>query len=508
MASNQVEFYSNEIIQRKLEEYCSPFPRPWPGSPADHIVNSSAQYWVGYGESLLWDGSRRPFASIHKSYEGFYWAMEKGLDFFRSVWDNECTIINIDIEYYNLDYPGYSYIFPVRSLMLVERVWKQLRKILEWGFGITPLVFQTGNGVQMTFAVARDSYADRLFQAAGTLDWTVESKYRYRIDGMRPYGLPVSQGLSFDGTGKLVEYLFHKTVFELRSEGFDFPVNIGDITSISSKGIKEGVNFDTSLYYDPLYMRDTRAPFSTHQKHKVSRTKVGEDVALSVPVQIAVPRLVRGLDGQFFEVDFDTVVGRFQGSNDGGLRRHFDGAAELAWACNCRIPVYDFEPIPLFHEYHGSILRRFHEDFDEVVHEPYWAGETWYDHVDWEDFPPCIAEPLRQMDPVCLLNPNYIRLITRILMARGIHPKHVGGILAMKYAQIDNWERYDQSTRANGWVRAYSGQIMTKLDLLEDFDCLSLQKRGMCRCDGRICHNLLDYRRDLEHVRDRWLYGE
>ncbi len=507
MATNQVDYYREEIIQRKLEEYCSSWPRHFSGSAADDIVRCSSEYWVGYGESLTWDGREEPFASVQKSHEGFNWLMSKGLDFFRAVWDEEVSIFNIDIEYFNLDNPAYAYVNPRRSMMLVETVWKQLLKILDWGYGIKPLVFQTGNGVQMTFAVVRNSHEDILLQTIGCIEGSVESKYRDTHSGVRPWGLPISQGLSFDGIGRIVEMLYHKLVYELRVSGWDFPMHVGDISAIHSTGMREGINFDCSLYFDPLFMRDTRAPFSTHQKHKVYRNKVGEDVANSVPIQIAIPRYVRDWDGNFFEIDFDTVMGRGEYPGDDGIRRHYDAAVNLAYDCNCRIPVYDFEVRNLLEEYFSSVLSVFHNEFDSVYHEPYWKGYTWYSSIDWYSIvPPCVAEPLTNASSDKLLNPAYIQLITRVLMAKGFHPKHIAGILSMKYVAFGGWDKYDQSTRANGWVRSYAGQILCLIDSLDELNCVSVQENGMCNCSGGPCHNLSDYRNDLENIRQNWFH--
>lgn len=503
MAINPVEFYSAEIIQRKLEEYCSPIPRTHSSRAVDDIVHCTARYWVGFGEALVHSGAPNPFVSVNKSHEGFFWILGQGLDFFRAVWDDDFTLFNIDIEYFNLDNPGYAYIDPIRSMGLVETVWRRLMRILHWGYGIQPLVFQTGNGVQLTFCVPRNGHADTLLQQAGQLEWSVEAKYRYRLSDNRPTGLPVSQGLSFDGVGRLVEFLYHKTVFELRAEGFHFPITIGDVAP-PVPGIREGINFDCSLYFDPLYMRDTRSPFSTHQKHRVYRQKVGEEIASSVPIQVSIPRLVRDSWGRFYETDFDTVIGRHAHSGDGGLRRHFAAATELAWETDCRIPVYEWELLDLVSDYLHSELRIFHEEFDREQHEPWWDGHTWYNEINWYDeVPPCVADCLTAGDGHRLLNPTWIRHITRTLLAHGFSAKQVAGILSMKYANCEEWDLYDQSTRANGWVRSFAGQIFTMLDPLEDFNCPGAFDAGLCTRSGP-CHNLNNERLTLERRRQDW----
>ncbi len=432
--------------------------------------------------------------------------LEKGLDFFRSVWDSEFSLVNIDIEYYNLDEGGHCYVHPRRDLAFCEPVWRRVVRILDWGFGITPMVFQTGNGVQVTFALPRDSYADRLLQGAAQIEWTLEAKYRYRLSANRPRGVPVSQGLSFEGIGRLVEYLFHKTVFELRAEGFHFPVFVGDVNPGPWRGMREAVNFDCSLYFDPLFMRDTRAPFSTHQKHKAWPDKVGHWVSRHIPVQISIPRLVRDHEGRFFEIDFDTVVGRGEHAGDHGLRRHFDAAAALAPDCMCRIPVYEWQVVPLLEEYFASPLRIFHESFDAVGHEPYWERDTWYRHVDWHAVaPPCVADPMIGGRSAELLNPTYLRHITRVLMGAGFDPKHIAGILAMKYADFGGWDKYDHSTRANGWVRTYAGQVLCRLDPLDDLTCESCQALGLCTAHGP-CRGLEGYRNDLDDLAGEWFH--
>lgn len=506
MAMNQVDYYRHEIIQRKLEEYCSPVPPQWMGAPAEDIVHGSAKYWVGFGEALLWEGRAEPFCTVNKSEPGFYWMLEKGLDFFRSVWDSEFSLVNIDIEYYNIGEGGHAYVHPRRALGFCEPVWRRVVRILSWGFGITPLVFQTGNGVQVTFCVPRDSYADRLLQGIATLEWSLEAKYRYRLSANRPRGVPVSQGLAFEGIGRIVEYLYHKAVFELSAEGHSFPVHVGDVNPGAPFGRAEAVNFDCSLYFDPLFMRDTRAPFSTHQKHKAWPKKVGEWVSRTVPIQISIPRLVRDWHGNFFEIDFDTAVGREEHPGDHGVRRHYDAAIELAHQCDCRVPIYDWQVVPLIEEYLASPLRIFHEWFDAVDHEPWWERDTWYRHIDWHAIaPPCVADPLAAGDSARLLNPTYIRHITRALMGAGFDPKHIAGILAMKYSDFGGWDKYDHATRANGWVRTYAGQALTLLDPLADMDCSSCQSLGLCTVQGP-CMGLAGLRDALDSMRRDWFH--
>jgi len=494
MSLNQVEYYFQPIIQRKLEEYCSPLYPGYGHHVLDDIVRASAQYFVGYGEALIWEGRDRPFASVRKSKEGFLWILSKGLDFFRSVWDSQFTVFNIDIEYYNHDLPATSYIYPRYALSIVEPVMKKTVEVLS-RYNIIPIVIQTGNGVQCSFAIPQLGAADSELQYIGDLEWTVEAKYKNTQSSNRPFGVPIHQGISFDGVGRIVEYLYHKVLRELQAEGFNFPVSIGDINVLSYNGAAEGINFDLSLYFDPIFMRDIRAPFSTHQKHKVQWQKLGQDVAEAVPVQIAIPRLVRDKYDNWFEVDFDTVVGKFEFPGDEGIRRHFDNATELAHTAVCRIPIYDRELLPLLREYRHSLLGKFHQEFDSVHHEAYWRGITSYDFINYEDLPPCVGFWLKNIGGH-LLNPTIIQHITRTLMACGFHPKYISGILASKYYKMGGWKRYDQAKRANGWVRVYAGQIVTGLDSLLDFNCVSAKERGLC-IPKSPCYNLLDYRNAL-----------
>jgi hypothetical protein len=99
-----------------------------------------------------------------------------------------------------------------------------------------------------------------------------------------------------------------------------------------------------------------------------------------------------------------------------------------------------------------------------------------------------------------LLKPAGIQHVVRMFLADGWHPRHIAGLIRSKYERNfgwgDQWYLYDAATRADFYVRLFSGMMITGVDELVDFDCLSTQQKGYC--GTAECNvNLEGYRRRL-----------
>ena len=86
-----------------------------------------------------------------------------------------------------------------------------------------------------------------------------------------------------------MEYLAHLVMKEVRGKT-SIPVVCTEVACQQGKKGREAISLDLSMYGDPIYLRDIRCPFSSYQKHKVERYKVGDEVSERTPVMVALPR--------------------------------------------------------------------------------------------------------------------------------------------------------------------------------------------------------------------------
>jgi hypothetical protein len=239
------------------------------------------------------------------------------------------------------------------------------------------------------------------------------------------------------------------------------------------------MNLDITQYGDPLYMRDIRTSFSTHQKHKVYVGRVGEWTARELPVYATVPR--------------DTLAPEklFQ------VRKDLARATEYAVGASSRIPDASRGWKKVIDEYRDSPLSAFHREFDAVEQEPppQWGQTYW--RLDLSKIPPCAANAIRNANPA-LVTPTCIQMVCRVLYSYGWHPKHIAGLIRSYYEQNLNWGtdwgKYHAETRANFWGRVYCGMIATGTDRLIDFNCVSHAEKGFC--PSPWCGFNLEERRD------------
>jgi hypothetical protein len=419
---------------------------------------------VGFGAALQ-RGGGEPFRSFPRG--GFGEVLDGGLDLFRSVWDRDSTLGVLDLEYANFKRPGEIFRRPREIFEKMEPVYRVVQKVF-YRLNITPLAILTGQGYHFSFRVRQDSPAHRALEALGSLNVSVAAKYR-QTGGRRQEPVAYAAGKAFDGMGRLMEYVGHLVVRELRKQKvFSPPVTF---TDVAVGGAGESVVLDFSMYGDPLYMRDVRCPFSGYQKHKVQVWKVGRDVAERVPVQVALPRLTE--DGRA-ERSLDDLLAR---------RASFARAAELAGQCRTDVPDASHSVVNLVDSYKRSALYRFHLDYDRVEQDPPEEWPATYDAFDPDTLPPCVVHCLREPNDH-LLKPTNLQSLVRVLMKRGWHPKHIAGLVRSKYERDlgwrMDWRKYDPATHADFFVRQFAGLIYDGLDGEQDLNCVSHQEKGYC----------------------------
>ncbi len=407
---NQVEYYQEDTVKQRIAEYCG----------GNHTTPDgfTSEYLVGYGEAVTWEEiNREGFVSTPR--EGFNWILGKGLDIFRSNWDSESILGILDVEYFNMDYPGEPYLNPERTYTLLEPVYNAIMDVLA-RFYITPLAVISGRGYNFTSCVRMvDTRAAKELIRIGKVAPSLRAKYAVAA-GRRHRPVPLEFGLAHDGMGRLNEYIAHLVIKQVRKKSL-FPVVFTDLAvGIGQRG-REAISIDLSMYGDPLYMRDIRCPFSSYQKHRVKRYAVGEDVARTVPVHIALPRNGR--------VSLKDLL---------AWRSHFRNSAEYASSVKTTIPDCSQGYEKLIRSYKRSRLYRFHKYFDSQEHDDFRLWNRTYDRFNPEELPPCVSHCLLFPNDN-LLKPTNLQTLTRVLMKKGWHPKHIAGLVRSKFERDYKW---------------------------------------------------------------------
>ena len=461
-------YYRQDAVRQRIYEFCG-------GDPF------TCDYLVGFGEPLVRKGYQRPIKLVTSRSE-FQGLMEEGLDLFRSVRDRGSTLAVWDVEYFNLDTWHQLYRDQETYFELMEPAYEAIEGILA-EYGIAHLNDSTSSGYHLVSRIPFSSPVHRRLERIGCLEPELALKYSLvkETDEKRRRPTPKRAALGYSGIGRLHEYLSHQVILRTR-ESSPIPVTVSDAAVSRRQRGREGMSMDITQYADPLYMRDIRTTFSTHQKHKVYVGQVGAGLARKMPVFATLPRGRLGYRELFH------------------LRRDLRLAALYARDCSGAIPDAAAGWDRLITAYRKSSLFAFHRDFDSVEHYERKLWESRYRSLELAGLPPCVAQPIRNPN-WSLLNPTNLQNVCRVLLSLGWHPKHIGGLIRSYYEQDlnwgTNWDKYDPSARANFWTRVYCGMIHTGADDLKSFSCQAHQERGFC--PGYWCgHRLEDYRDRLE----------
>jgi hypothetical protein len=198
------------------------------------------------------------------------------------------------------------------------------------------------------------------------------------------------------------------------------------------------------------------------------------------------------------------------------MMRDITKVNKLAECSSTWIPDASVAMEKLISDYAGSKLGAFHDLYYSVDHDPAGEWEHTYDRTDLSMLPPCVRLMLEQPNDL-LLRPACAGRVTRVLLALGWHPRHIGGLIRSKYERAhhewgDQWYLCDPATRADFYARLFSGLFFTGVDELIDFNCRSAQDQALCMVPDchddirRFRQSLLD-RRQYERLGDRPFHG-
>ncbi len=445
------DFYFHPEVRRRIVEYC--------GGEGDNFSSFTAATLVGYGEKKHWIGKNHEEIGLSPQ-EGFEQILGNGWDIFRSSWDKMSSLGILDVEYFNMDYPGEIYLNPYRTFSRLELLYKTVLSVF-YKFNIIPLVIMTGRGYHFSIRLPQNNKIHQKIEEIGSIPSSIKSKYL----GLKNRGLCFSlkQGKAYEGLGRLMEYVVHLVIKKMRNG--EIPVVCTDLAVGMNGSVREAISLDLSMYGDPLHFRHIRCPFSTYQKHKNKGFKIGE-LAAKKPVQVALPRMET--------VKMEDLC---QWKND------FRKASDYAAKVETRIPDASKGCENLIRSYKRSQLYQFHKHFDSQEHDLPSDWEKTYDRFDLGKLPPCISHSLSFPNDN-LLKPTNIQAITRVLLKEKWHPKHIAGLIRSKYERNygwgNMWVRNDANLRADFYVRLFAGLLSDGTDQEEDLNCISYQKKGFC----------------------------
>jgi hypothetical protein len=374
-----------------------------------------------------------------------------GLDVFRSLWDTRSLLAFIEIDYQNQDFQHEAFINPAKVFDKLEPTFQAMSHELD-SFGIPHISLMTGQGYHFLWKVNDKGESGRRLQEMADLTAPLEAKYR-TDHPFTDETIPINKGRTNAGIGLVLEYLTHKVIRRARGQA-ELPIVVtGNYVGSGING-RESSSIDLSAYGDPLFLRYSRCAFSLY--HKPYR----QDTHL-----VCLPR-----SGP----DWSELL---------SVRQHLGLAAEYAGTLKSVIPISNAGSGRLIDEYLSSDLRRYHVYFNSGWHDDTSDWPNGYDRLDLASVPPCVARPLSNPNDA-LMKPGNIQNVARVLISQHWHPRAVAGLIRSKYERDYGWGQawltYDAATRADFYVRLFSGLDATGSDNLADFNCVSHQEKGLC----------------------------
>jgi len=468
-------FYHDSHVAARIREFLG--ERPGEEASACYLCADNV-----YRTKLL------PLSALDSLLDG---ATEIG----RSLWDRDALLADLDIEYVNFDRPAEAFLDPQRIFALQTPVEAAASRIFRRS-GIETLHCLSGRGHHFFWKIRQGS---EVFQELAGLGAGPPTLWQRNAQRHPPTNQTIDPSLAraWAGLGLVMEYLAHR-IKEKAAPRIPIPVELTAVEVGGGEHGREMVSIDLSEYGDPLYCRAVRVPYSHYLKPHHQWWLHGEETLRRIPDLFSIP-----LHGQSLQE---------------GLRIMRDPrrVADFAKEAPARIPDATRAMARLLRAYEASSLARFHRWFYAEEHDaPERWGET-YDRTPLEILPPCARNVLAQPNDL-LLRPGGLRMVTRVLLALGWHPRHIAGLVRSKferdYGWGGQWTEADPATRADFYIRVFSGLFFTGRDDLVDFNCRSAQEAGACPC-ADCPGNLERYRRaalsrrDYENLADRPFHGQ
>lgn len=388
------EFYPDPVFLERMREY-----------------TEESVYLVGYGKYLE-RNHYQSFKSVRPPLLG--WIIEKNLDGFTSVWQRDCYLIVLDVEYFNPF--DYSEVFCEEEKVFgeMEDFCAAVEEVLD-SYGIKYLKLMTGQGYH---------YASKIDEKSDAFDLMAEHGVCTRTTRDKNPDVPRAHNLVHDSAGKLQEFLYEK-VFSI----YEGEMRPKDICIDGSMMV-----LDLDLWADPLFMRDVRIAFSSHQKHIMKKyiDRMGSDwCANNVPIGYSIS--CNGVD----------LPRRLE------IRRNRDEVIGLAGEREVNIPRSNSGWMGMFREYLDSPLGKYHERFDSHDLRDFVAVGQEY-----------VPESCRHvLDDSTKARWTEIKKICDRAFVENKHPMEVVRLFYDLFTAHPQWKihwvEYDPEMRAKYWVRVF-----------------------------------------------------
>ncbi|MFH1540544.1 MAG: hypothetical protein ABID79_01665 [Elusimicrobiota bacterium] len=442
---NQIEYYRDAFVGNRFLEFIN-----------------KAEYIVGYGEAEIQNKNPKAYYSAPLTH---LWAMmERGLDIFSSILGYDGTLVSLDIDYYNSKSPGEIYFDSDNVFKNKIEPIREIVKSVYRDFGISYLEVITGCGYHYHSLWPFNNEHWQL-EKIGCLEYTLEQQYidRRSQDGRNP--IPVYKGFGHSGAFRLLQFISLEIMERascLREKNKKIiQIEFCDI-EVPSPGC---VSIDLTTYSDPLYMRVLRVPFSTHQKHKVKKHEIGEDISNLVPIQTILPTS---------DMSIDNLL---------KMRRNFRWSSDYARdpKSSCIIPNSSKGWLNVLSKYKNSELHQFHTKFDSIDYEKENDWSTTYYALNLNELLPCVKHSIVIPEPH-IKKPTNIRKIVAVLRSKGWDYKHIAGFFYSHFKKLIDFSsnKYNAEIRANFFVQLYGAPIYLGIDKLLDINCISHSEIGYC----------------------------
>ena len=389
-------------------------------------------------------------------------SLQHNLEIFRSLWDRESLLVDLNVEYVNFDSLVQPYLEFERTFRLLEPVKLEIQKSL-LRHGIAPLHLLSGRSHHFFWRIRRASDCFTRLAYLGRMPSSLKSRYDQRISSSGEK-IDHALGNAFVALGRIVEY-FAAEIKKRCAPMLELPIELSPIEVGPGKRGREMISFDISQYGDPLYARFTRTAYSRYVGVPEESSLITGEVDSSLPPLFVIP---------VYEMNITEAV---------HAMRDPKAVVALASYAPAKIPDCSDGTENLLNSYLSSDLAVFHCDFYAEEPEP---AERWpetYDRTDMSQLPPCVRFLLENPNDL-LLRPSSMRRVVLTLLSLGWHPRHIAGLIQPRFERDfgwrNYWNSYDPATRADFFTRIFAGLVIAGYDDLVDFNCCSTQEQKIC----------------------------
>jgi hypothetical protein len=389
-------------------------------------------------------------------------SLQHNLEIFRSLWDRDSLLVDLNIEYVNFDSPTQPYIDFERTFLLQEPVKREIQNAL-LHCGIAPLHLLSGRGHHFLWRVRRISDCFTRLTHLGRMPSSLRDRYDQRTS---PSGAKIDHALgnAFIGLGRIIEFFAAETK-KRTAPTLKLPIELSTIEVGPGECGREMISFDISQYADPLYARFTRAAYSRYLKPPGTSGTTTDQAGSGLPPLFVVP---------LYEMNVSEAL---------HVMRDPKAVITLASYAPAKIPDCSDATENLLNSYLASELAQFHCDFYAEEPDPPERWPETYDRMDLSQLAPCIQFLLENPNDL-LLRPSSLRRVVLTLLSLGWHPRHISGLIQSRFehgfGDRNNWNHYDPAIRAEFFTRAFAGLVIAGYDDLIDFNCCSTQEQKIC----------------------------